>query len=144
MQDFQTLIAEHDRLDALAARLTDNVLHRMRSVAEVLSLRADLSVTLDHHMSSEDGFLYNDLISQRCPGYPQAIDRFHDSFADLATDWEDYLRSWDEQCVDASWEEFADQTIHMMRRLRARIAEENALLYPMALRGGGIRLKAAA
>lgn len=143
MQDFQRLIGEHDQMDLLAIRLADAV-RQSPDVARVLALRSELSLTLDDHLSNEDGFIYNDLISQRLPGYPIAVERFHDSFADLAADWGDYLRGWDEACIAADWNEFADLTIHMMDRLRSRIAEENALLYPMALRGGGIRLRMAA
>lgn len=143
MHDFETLIAEHDHMDALAAELT-LAMTSAHSVQDVLALRADLSITLDEHLAKEDAFLYDELIDARQPAFPAAIARFHSSFADLATDWADYLQSWDADCIEAEWQEFAAETVVMMQRLRARIAEENSLLYPMALRTNHIRLRLAA
>ena len=143
MHDFETLMIEHDHLDALAVALT-TAMSSARSVDALLAIRAELSIGLEEHLSKEDAFLYNGLIDARQPDFPAEIARFHSSFATLAADWTDYLQSWDAECIEAEWQEFAHETVLMMQRLRARIAAENALLYPMALRTNHIRLRMAA
>ena len=144
MHDFHTLMIEHDRLDRLAVELLDIVAGDPDPVAS-LATRADLSVTLDDHLSKEDGFLYDRLLGK--PGednYPARVREFHSCFAALAADWRDYLQLWDNECVAADWTGFVGETIDMMERLRARIKAENDLLYPMALQKNHIRLRAAA
>lgn len=143
MQDFQTLIAEHDHIDVLAKQLSEMASDR-EDVAGVMCLRATLSITLDDHLSREDSFLYDQLLGATDKVFPEAVLAFRRSFADLAADWGDYLTSWDAECIRADWTTFASETIAMMIRLRARIADENALLYPLALQRGHIRLRAAA
>lgn len=143
MQDFETLIAEHDELDMLAESMARIVITR-DCATEALAARAVLSIALDDHLRSEDGFLYDPLISSSPRDYPNAVNTFHQSFADLAGDWSEYLRSWDAACIEADRDAFNRETIAMMARLRARIAEENRLLYPLALQRGHIRLRAAA
>jgi len=143
MQDLQTLIAEHDHMDELAQRLVEIAGDR-EDVAGALCLRATLSIALEDHLSREDSFLYDQLLGATDSVYPEAVLNFRRSFADLAADWGDYLTSWDAECIRADWEGFAAETDAIMVRLRARIAEENGLLYPLALQKGHIRLRAAA
>jgi len=143
MQDLQTLIAEHDHMDEMAKQLIAIATDR-EDVTGALCLRATLSITLDDHLSREDSFLYDQLLGATDTVFPTAVLDFRRSFADLATDWGGYLTSWDAECIRADWEGFASETIAIMIRLRARIAEENALLYPLALQKGRIRLRAAA
>lgn len=143
MQDYQTLIAEHDQMDGLAEQLIALISGR-EDAAGALCLRATLSITLDDHLSREDSFLYDELLGATDKVFPAAVLEFRRSFADLAADWGDYLSSWDAECIRADWASFAAETVAIMHRLRARIADENALLYPLALQKGHIRLRAAA
>ncbi|WP_164857176.1 hemerythrin domain-containing protein [Sphingomonas crocodyli] len=144
MHDFHTLMIEHDRLDRLAIELLEIVAGEP-DPATALAVRADLSVTLDDHLSKEDGFLYDRLLGnaeEDC--YPARVREFHSCFAALAADWKDYLQLWDNECVSADWTGFVSETAAMMERLRARIKAENDLLYPLALQKNHIRLRAAA
>lgn len=143
MQDYQTLIAEHDHMDMLAARLS-NIAGGCIDVVGALQARSALSMALEDHLSREKGFLYDGLIRDRAKDFTAAVVAFHDSFADLVEDWGEYLRGWDAECIAIDWPMFGEETVTMMERLRARIAEENGLLYPLALRHSCIRLRAAA
>jgi hypothetical protein len=143
MQDLQTLIAEHDHMDDLAEQLIAIATDR-EDVTGALCLRATLSISLEDHLSREDSFLYDQLLGATDKVFPAAVLDFRRSFADLAADWGDYLSTWDAECIRADWASFAAETIAIMHRLRARIADENALLYPLALQKGHIRLRAAA
>ncbi|MBW8911107.1 MAG: hemerythrin domain-containing protein [Sphingomonas sp.] len=143
MQDYETLIAEHDHLTMLAGSLTA-IVRGATDPAGVLAVRGSLSMALSDHLSKEDSFFYEELLSSRDRDFPAAVEDFQRSFADLAADWADYLRTWDAECIAADWPSFRDETIAIMKRLQSRIAEENGLLYPLALHKGRIRLRAAA
>jgi hypothetical protein len=113
-------------------------------VVGALFARANLSIALDDHLSREDAFLYGKLIGTQPDRFPGAVSKFHADFAELASAWQDYLKMWDPSAIASDWTEFCRETTIMMGWLRQRIADENALLYPLALQTGRIRLRQAA
>jgi len=133
---------EHDHLDDLSIALKGAV-GANRDLATILKIRSDLSLLLETHLAREDRFLYEPLLEREADDLARAVDAFHRTFAELATDWADYLRGWDPDAIASDPEGFAGETLHIVARLRARIAEENRLLYPRALIEGHIRLRAA-
>ncbi len=143
MQDYQTLIAEHDRLDGFAINMMA-IVAGPRNPDGAIAARATLSIDLEDHLSREDSFLYDRLLEKEGDAFSQAVGAFHRDFANLTRDWVDYLRGWDADRVSADWSSFAQDTLSIMHRLRERIAAENDLLYPLALERGHIRLRAAA
>ncbi|MCZ4341035.1 hemerythrin domain-containing protein [Sphingomonadaceae bacterium G21617-S1] len=143
MQKYETLIIEHDHLDMLAERLSLTVGGRP-DVEAAVHARSSLSMALNDHIEREDRRLYDSLIRKRADGSPAAAALFHESFADLAACWDAYLHDWDADCIGIDWASFAEETVMMMERLRARIAEENGLLYRLALPRGRTRLPSAA
>jgi hypothetical protein len=44
-----------------------------------------------------------------------------------------FLRGWDIEAITIDWDVFAQETVTMMERLRARIADENRVLQLLAL-----------
>ena len=143
MQDYQTLLTEHDGMDALAEQLLE-IARGTCDVQAALETRAKLSVDLDDHLSREDSFLYDEAMGATRTSFPAAVLRFRQTFADLTADWSDYLRTWDADCITVDWAMFAAETTAITHRLRERIAEENDILYPLALHQSHIRLRAAA
>ncbi len=143
MQNFHTLINEHDHLDGLAAQLME-IARTTRDVGAALAARADLSISLHDHISREDSFIYDRIINTGDTAFAETVAEFRQKFDHLAADWSDYLVLWDSECIAADWDGFAEETLVMMQRLRARIADENRLLYPSALHGNHIRLRPAA
>jgi hypothetical protein len=143
MQDYQTLIAEHDHMTLLAGDLARAV-EDGQHVDRAIGMRARLSVAVESHLRREESFLLAEL---RAPGngvFPAAVAKFRQSSTDLTEAWSCYMRGWDVERIAADWAGFAAQTIALMARLRERIAQENRLLYPIALQGCRIRLRAAA
>ncbi len=143
MHDYQTLIVEHDHMTLLADRMAQAVSGKSELDA-VIRARAELSAAVDHHLRREEGFLYEELLAPGDGAFPAAVAAFRQNSSELTADWADYLRGWDADCIAADWESFSEQTIEMMGRLRERIADENRLVYPLALKGCRIRLRAAA
>ncbi len=144
MQNFETLLAEHDHLDDLALKLVRIAERADPDPAGALAAIADLSFSLDDHLSREAMFLHGELLSGRIAAFSDAVSKFNSDFNDLLPDWCDYRRQWDPSAVQAGWAQFCCETTSIMGRLRARISEENNLLYPLALRYSRIRLRAPA
>ncbi len=126
MHNYDTLIGEHEAMDRLALRLSAMAAGPERADA-ALELRSELSLMLEDHLRAEDPGIYDRLMT------PQASAAFRGSFALLADDWVDYLRGWDIEAITIDWDVFAQETVTMMGRLRARIADENRVLHLLAL-----------
>ena len=141
MQNFQTLLAEHDHLDELALTLVRIAERAEPDAAKALHARAAFSASLDDHLGRETAFLDGELHEGKVPEFSDAVVKFHSDFNDLAADCGHYLRLWDLAAADADWPRFCGETTAIMARLRTRINEENNLLYPLALRYSRIRLR---
>jgi Hemerythrin HHE cation binding domain len=138
MQDIVTLFDDHDRLDGLAVQLAEIVKATAADSTGAFLLLCELSADLAAHLADEDAAIFAQSLER-----PADVVRFECEFADLTGAWALYLREWSMENIVADWSGFATETAWMMQRLRARIAQENALLYPLALQRGTIRLKAA-
>ena len=108
-----------------------------------MAIRAQLSVELDEHLGKEDSFLYSNLMHEQDHPLAQAAVKFKSDIAMLRHDWADYLSEWSADVIGGDWGFFRQQTLHLMDRLRERLAQENALLYPLMLKHSHIRLRAA-
>lgn len=143
MIDFARLIKEHDHLDLVASRLTDAVSAGVANIHAMLLIRTDLVTELNAHLAAEDLHIYPGLIQGKDTSAAKLAGDFVAEFSDLTSEWADYLESWSADAIRYDWALFADETRFMMKRLREWIQRENSLLYPLALRAGSIRLRAA-
>lgn len=143
MQDYQTLIIEHDHLKLLADRMAGAVAG-VPEIATAIGIRSELSVAVGSHLTREEDFFYEELMAPGDGKFPAAVAEFRRSFASLTEAWSDYLGHWDADRIATDWAGFARQTTAIMNRLRERIADENRLLYPLALQSCRIRLRTAA
>lgn len=142
MQDFATLIVEHDRMDAMAADLIAMVdAQDGHDPAEAYDKVRALALCLDTHLAHEDEYLYAGDAARTPALLDRAVGRLTTDFAALKAEWSTYLREWSEENISIDWPSFARATVWMMEQLRARIAFENAVLYPLALQYGRIRLR---
>jgi hemerythrin-like domain-containing protein len=144
MTSVEQLILEHEELDAIAVQLEEQVRQAEPSLAVVLALRARLSVDLNNHLSGEDAALYPKLAASSNCGLAGAADSFQSELATLKADWMAYLEEWCGDAIASDWTNFAQETLAMMARLRARIARENTCLIPAALQRSMVSLRAAA
>jgi len=140
--DLERLISEHDEIDRLAGSLIETATLSSRNIPDMLDLRNALSIRLDEHMAKEDGFLYERIIRASETHYLAALDKFEQDFAEFSQHWRAYLEEWPREAIEQDIDRFSDATIALMNRLKARIAHENSLMYPLALQQGRIALRA--
>lgn len=138
MLDIASLIAEHDRLAQLSERLLRIATSGQGDATDAFLALRELACELDTHLAGEDGAIYAHAL-----GASGAVARFEAEFADLTAEWATYLREWTLENIHEDWDGFAYETARMMGRLTDRIAAENRLLLPLALKSGALRLKAA-
>jgi hypothetical protein len=130
-------------LGGLAEALVMAIEASPRDMSAIVGVRSDLAIGLGEHLAKEDGFLYEKSIRATEANFTEALDRFESDFANLGEDWKAYLEEWPADAIAHDFDRFAEATVSLMGRLGARIAHENSLLYPLALQGGRIRLRAA-
>jgi hypothetical protein len=140
--DLERLIKEHETL----ARLTDSLIESLSAspldIPGIVHLRNELAVALHEHLAKEDAFLYQKSLRASETDFQEAICKFESDFAALSADWSAYLGEWPADVIAADFDTFSEITENLLIRLKARIAHENALLYPLALQQGRILLRA--
>ena len=138
--DYQRLIAEHDEIDQLCHALMSTVTTEQPDLDAILRTRGDLGAALGAHLAHEDSFIYPGMAARR--GDPAAVAAaFVAEFAGLTHDWPLYLAEWSAECIAGDWTTFRNETVAIVRRLRARVRRESEALYPAALRVGAITLR---
>jgi iron-sulfur cluster repair protein YtfE (RIC family) len=140
MTDYQTLMAEHDRLvvqiDAFERSVEggDHVaIHRAF---------AELSADLIAHLAKEDSNIYPRLIAGDDIASSDAALAVIEEFKDLAADWTVLIGWASLEAIKAEPVRFTSWSQELVERLRGRVRQENELLYPQALRAAHIRLRA--
>lgn len=140
---YETLIAEHARIDRAVARLGALTRADTPDVPAVVIALSDLSGELAHHLAHEDSFIYPRMIAGPNPDAAAVAASFVNEFAALTHDWERYLGEWNSECIAADWDQFRHDTEAMNARLALRVARENEVLYSVALNASAIPLRAA-
>jgi iron-sulfur cluster repair protein YtfE (RIC family) len=139
MLDYDTLMAEHDRLVILGTAL-DAAIDGGDSAA-IHHAFATLCAELIAHLAKEDSMIYPRLIAgddiATSAAAREVIDEFHDIAADFGA-----LIGWATlDAIIAQPARFAGEARDLLARLRGRVRRENELLYPQALRAAHIRLR---
>lgn len=143
MHDIERLIEEHREMDQMAQDLLALVASSSPQSIEAYALLRRLSACLDEHLAGETGFLYADHFAADPGRLDEEIATFERAFADLKEEWALYLHEWTPDNIGIDWRNFAHSTRWIIGRLRERIAQENDILYPLALHHGRIRLRPA-
>ena len=139
--DFETLMREHDELLRLIERLDDVV--QGEPAPEIAHDALDrLRGTLHDHLAKEDAAVYPKLVGGTDQAAATAARETMAEFQDLSAHWASYLSSWGGDRLLDDWDGFGEETRYMIAKLRARVRRENELLYPLALAGAHIRLRA--
>lgn len=141
MHDIERLILEHKAMDGLAEYLLALVESSGPRAEEAFSLIRRLSACLDEHLAAEQSFLYANHFAAVPGRLDEEVTAFERTFADLKEEWALYLHEWTPDNISIDWRNFAHATQWIIRRLRERIAQENDILYPLALQKGRIRLR---
>jgi len=141
---YETLIAEHGRIDMALGRLQRLIDADARDAGAVTIALSDLATDLEHHLAHEDSFIYPHMIASGNAGVSATAQEFVEDFAQLRADWGVYLAEWNAECIGEDWLSFRFDTCRMIGRLAERVRAENELLYAAALQTGAIRLRKAA
>jgi hypothetical protein len=141
MLSIDRLIEEHDTMDDMANELMELVRSSEPKANEAFSLLRRLSACLDEHLAGEAGFLYSDHLRSSSARLEEEVLAFEKTFEDLKLEWSTYLHEWMPDNIELDWRNFDHATQWVMGRLRARITQENDILYPLALHYGRIRLR---
>lgn len=140
--DYMTLIAEHDRIDALCGAML-LLASREANPAAAVALLHELAQAVDEHLAAEDRLIYDRMWPSNDPTAQMNAKLFVENFAVLVSDWAIYLTEWTDASITADWAVFSEQSQSIIARVRDRVRHENELLYPAAFRAGHMTLKPA-
>lgn len=141
MHDIEQLIEDHELLDNLARDLIDLVRSPPPCPENAYATLRRLSASVNEHLSVENGFLYGEHFRAKPGRLEQEVEAFERDFRHLDEEWPLYMREWTPENIAVDWLNFAHSTLWVMGRFRDRIAQENDILYPLALQSGRIRLR---
>ena len=140
---YQRLIAEHDAIDALAAAL-GTMLDRPTAEPEaVVALLSELAMAIEEHRRNAHRIVYQRLLDGSNAAAAVTVAHFAEQFGVLEVEWHAYLGDWGADCIAADWEQFGVETRAALDHLLRRLRNEAAVIYPIALQRGAIRLRAA-
>jgi iron-sulfur cluster repair protein YtfE (RIC family) len=140
--NFEALLSEHDQLARLAGRVRRLVAD---PVVDVAGARAALDRFVDAlaaHLAHEQTDVYPALIGGRDRAAADAASTAAREFVGVSIEWSCFLARWSDAEIAADWPGFAAASEAMFARIEAHIRRENELLYPLALAGSHIRLRA--
>lgn len=120
MTDLARLMNEHGRMDQVACDLLACVAQPELDHERAITLRADLALLLDEHLTTEDPTLYAGAMSDQRDMCGEL-----DS---LCVEWADYLRDWNADGIVRDMPGFITRTTTMLTDIRDRIAIEQACL----------------
>ncbi|MBX9796098.1 hemerythrin domain-containing protein [Sphingomonas sp.] len=125
------LRAEHDALARRVAGVRQLLEPAAPNPRRVLGRLRALRVALAEHLAHEDSELYPQLVGGADPAAAAIGMHLRCEYDYLTGDWNLYLLHWRPARIAADWAGFVEDSRAMMARLDARIARENALLYPL-------------
>ncbi|MBN8832236.1 MAG: hypothetical protein J0G94_16840 [Sphingomonadales bacterium] len=140
MPDIMRLIDDHHAMEQLADRLVATARGDFAQAATCRALMAALAERVAGHLMREADFLRGD--GQRArPEFAREVAAFTEAFGHFTESWLAYLGRWSgEGRIERDRARYAGETADIMTALKLRIARENDVVYPLALRTGRIVL----
>lgn len=130
--DYHTLIAEHEAIEHAAHALIRLTTGKPRP--EMAShMLEDLADLVRDHLSHEDPIVYETAKAMAAGRHGGTATASLAAFEELKGDWGDYLLHWNPETVAGDWAQFAEESVHMLERLKERVAVETAVLYSLAV-----------
>ena len=128
----QRLRDDHDRLEELLGRLGEMLARPKPPPAlELFALRCDVARCMYAHFQLQDHTLYPTLLARREAGVAELGQVLKDEIGDLAGTYFAHLDKWEPQAIERDWTTYRAESAELLERVRARIARENAELYPL-------------
>jgi hypothetical protein len=142
MLSFEDLMHDHSAIFA-AVRVIVQEVEGEAAPAILAASLAHLDSLLTPHLAIEDGEIYPLLLAGGDAGQRIMAEEAINAYASLAADWSAFAADWDESAIAAGRTRFVAGLQALLGTLQNRVRAENEVLYPMALRGAHIRLRAA-
>ncbi len=142
MLSFEDLLHDHSAIFAVVRDLAREI--ENGAGAAPLSARVGkLDALLTPHLAIEDEQIYPLLLASDDAGQRIMAEEAIYAFASVASDWSIFVARWSEPAIAADRAGFVTRLQGFLDTLQRRVKAENEVLYPMALRGAHIRLRAA-
>lgn len=141
MLSFEDLLHDHSAIFAAVRDLGQEI--EDGAPAAALSARLGrLDSLLTPHLAIEDEQIYPLLLASDDAGQRIMAEEAITAYASVASDWRTFVAAWREPAIAADRTGFATGLQALLSTLQQRVKAENEILYPMALRGAHIRLRA--
>ena len=142
MLSFEDLLHDHSAIFAMVRDLAREIEDGAGPAA--LSARlGQLDSLLTPHLAVEDEQIYPLLLASDDAGQRIMAEEAIYAFASVASDWATLVTTWNAPAIAADRAGFVTGLQGFLDTLQRRVKAENEVLYPMALRGAHIRLRAA-
>lgn len=142
MQSFEDLLHDHSAIFAVVREVVREI--DDGAGARALSARlGQLDSLLTPHLAIEDEQIYPLLLTSDDAGQRIMAEEAINAYASVARDWRVFVATWHEPAIAADRTGFVTGLQALLDTLQQRVKAENEILYPMALRGAHIRLRAA-
>lgn len=142
MLSFERLMHDHSAIFAAARALGQAVAADADPVDLAVGVRR-LDSVLAPHLALEDQEIYPLLLASRDAGQGIMAAEAIAAYAHVAETWRDFTAHWNAAAIAADRAGFGEALEAFLNALGGRVKTENEILYPMALRGAHIRLRAA-
>lgn len=142
MLSFEDLMHDHSAIFA-AVRVIVQEIEGEAAPAALSASLGHLDSLLTPHLAIEDGEIYPLLLTGGDAGQRIMAEEAINAFASVASDWSAFIATWTAPAIAADRAGFVTQLHGFLDTLQRRVKAENEVLYPMALRGAHIRLRAA-
>ena len=132
MPNLPKLRQEHVELIAIVRKLSAIIDQpRPPAMAELFSLRHELSFTLITHLKAEDWVLYPRLFGSSDAAVARTAREFSVEMGGLADAYVDYAEKWNAHSIDEDWSGYCEETRAILDALTTRITRESRELYPL-------------
>ena len=142
MLSFERLIQDHSAIFGAARALGQAVAADADPADLAIGVRR-LDAVLAPHLALEDEEIYPLLLASHDAGQRIVAADTIAAYAHVAQAWADFAAHWDAAAISADRAGFGGALETFLDTLGGRVRTENEILYPMALRGAHIRLRAA-
>lgn len=142
MLSFENLLHDHSAIFAVVRDLAREI-EDGAGATPLFACLGKLDSLLTPHLAIEDEQIYPLLLASDDAGQRIMAEEAIYAFASVASDWSAFVSTWTEPAIAADRADFVTQLHGFLDTLQQRVKAENEVLYPMALRGAHIRLRAA-
>lgn len=134
------LMQEHEEIGTLFAALEQQTVHAAQDGRGARPTLERLAGAVKAHLATEDDFMHV-MIGSEDAETRNIASNFILEFDLVRREWIAFVENWQEEAIALGWDQFCEEACELLRRLRQRVREEEAVIYPLALQRGCITLR---